>query len=343
MAEIKIENVSKTYSSKEGTVQALKNVNLTIRSGEIYGIIGMSGAGKSTLVRCMNFLEQPTSGNVLIKGRALGGLKEKELRKQREQIGMIFQHFNLLMQKSVLENVCFPMYIQGKKKKEAREKAEELLEIVGLKEKANAFPSQLSGGQKQRVAIARALASNPKILLCDEATSALDPQTTASILDLLKEINQKFGITIVIITHQMSVVREICSHVAIMKSGEVVEDGKVSEIFTHPKSDVARELISRDLGNDIENTGKVAAKISKGKNVRIVFSENSSFEPVIANMILQFNEPVNILKANTKNVGGVAKGEMILGFQEDSNNVEKMKEYLIERGLEIEEVDNYVE
>ena len=343
MAEIKIENVSKTYSSKEGTVQALKNVSLTIRSGEIYGIIGMSGAGKSTLVRCMNFLEQPTSGNVLIKGRALGGLKEKELRKQREQIGMIFQHFNLLMQKSVLENVCFPMYIQGKKKKEAREKAEELLEIVGLKEKANAFPSQLSGGQKQRVAIARALASNPKILLCDEATSALDPQTTASILDLLKEINQKFGITIVIITHQMSVVREICSHVAIMKSGEVVEDGKVSEIFTHPKSDVARELISRDLGNDIENTGKVAAKISKGKNVRIVFSENSSFEPVIANMILQFNEPVNILKANTKNVGGVAKGEMILGFQEDSNNVEKMKEYLIERGLEIEEVDNYVE
>ena len=196
---------------------------------------------------------------------------------------------------------------------------------------------------RQRVAIARALASNPKILLCDEATSALDPQTTASILDLLKEINQKFGITIVIITHQMSVVREICSHVAIMKSGEVVEDGKVSEIFTHPKSDVARELISRDLGNDIENTGKVAAKISKGKNVRIVFSENSSFEPVIANMILQFNEPVNILKANTKNVGGVAKGEMILGFQEDSNNVEKMKEYLIERGLEIEEVDNYVE
>ena len=251
MAEIKIENVSKTYSSKEGTVQALKNVSLTIRSGEIYGIIGMSGAGKSTLVRCMNFLEQPTSGNVLIKGRALGGLKEKELRKQREQIGMIFQHFNLLMQKSVLENVCFPMYIQGKKKKEAREKAEELLEIVGLKEKANAFPSQLSGGQKQRVAIARALATSPKILLCDEATSALDPQTTASILELLQEINRKFNITIVIITHQMSVVRKICSHVAIMKSGEIVETGSVSEIFSHPKSDVARELIRKDEGDDI--------------------------------------------------------------------------------------------
>ena len=343
MSEILIQNVSKTYSTKDGNVQALKNVNLSIEQGDIYGIIGMSGAGKSTLVRCINYLEEPTEGKIFIKGKELGSFSKKELRKQREDIGMIFQHFNLLMQKSVLENICFPLYIHGKKKTEARKREKELIEIVGLSDKAKAYPAQLSGGQKQRVAIARALASNPKILLCDEATSALDPQTTASILDLLKEINQKFGITIVIITHQMSVVREICSHVAIMKSGEVVEDGKVSEIFTHPKSDVARELISRDLGNDIENTGKVAAKISKGKNVRIVFSENSSFEPVIANMILQFNEPVNILKANTKNVGGVAKGEMILGFQEDSNNVEKMKEYLIERGLEIEEVDNYVE
>ena len=294
MSEIVIENLYKSFDTKDGTVEALKNVNLSIESGDIYGIIGMSGAGKSTLVRCINFLEVPTKGRVLINGKSLGDYTSRELRKQREDIGMIFQHFNLLMQKSVLENICFPLYIHGKKKTEARKRAKELLEIVGLSDKAKAYPAQLSGGQKQRVAIARALASNPKILLCDEATSALDPQTTASILDLLKEINQKFGITIVIITHQMSVVREICSHVAIMKSGEVVEDGKVSEIFTHPKSDVARELISRDLGNDIENTGKVAAKISKGKNVRIVFSENSSFEPVIANMILQFNEPINI-------------------------------------------------
>lgn len=343
MSEILIQNVSKTYPTKDGNVQALKNVNLSIEQGDIYGIIGMSGAGKSTLVRCINYLEEPTEGKVFIKGKELGSFSKKDLRKQREDIGMIFQHFNLLMQKSVLENICFPLYIHGKKKSEARERAKELLEIVGLSDKAKAYPAQLSGGQKQRVAIARALASNPKILLCDEATSALDPQTTASILDLLKEINQKFGITIVIITHQMSVVREICSHVAIMKDGEIVEDGKVSEIFNHPKSDVARELINRDLGNDIENTEKVVTKVSNGKNIRIVFSENSSFEPVIANMILQFNEPVNILKANTKNVGGVAKGEMILGFQEDSNNVEKMKEYLIERGLEIEEVDNYVE
>ena len=333
------ENVTLGYENKIVT----SNLSFTIDKGDYVCIVGENGTGKSTLVRCINYLEEPTEGKIFIKGKELGSFSKKELRKQREDIGMIFQHFNLLMQKSVLENICFPLYIHGKKKTEARKRAKELLEIVGLSDKAKAYPAQLSGGQKQRVAIARALASNPKILLCDEATSALDPQTTASILDLLKEINQKFGITIVIITHQMSVVREICSHVAIMKSGEVVEDGKVSEIFTHPKSDVARELISRDLGNDIENTGKVAAKISKGKNVRIVFSENSSFEPVIANMILQFNEPVNILKANTKNVGGVAKGEMILGFQEDSNNVEKMKEYLIERGLEIEEVDNYVE
>lgn len=346
MAEIKIENVSKTYSSKEGTVQALKNVSLTIRSGEIYGIIGMSGAGKSTLVRCMNFLEQPTSGNVLIKGRALGGLKEKELRKQREQIGMIFQHFNLLMQKSVLENVCFPMYIQGKKKKEAREKAEELLEIVGLKEKANAFPSQLSGGQKQRVAIARALATSPKILLCDEATSALDPQTTASILELLQEINRKFNITIVIITHQMSVVRKICSHVAIMKSGEIVETGSVSEIFSHPKSDVARELIRKDEGDDVgraESSGNTKNLIQSGRKVRIVFSENSAFQPVIANMILKFREPVNILRADTRNIGGVAKGEMILEFAGDSRQVEEMQNYLKTCGIELEEVTDDVE
>ena len=293
MSEILIQNVSKTYSTKDGNVQALKNVNLSIEQGDIYGIIGMSGAGKSTLVRCINYLEEPTEGKIFIKGKELGSFSKKELRKQREDIGMIFQHFNLLMQKSVLENICFPLYIHGKKKTEARKRAKELLEIVGLSDKAKAYPAQLSGGQKQRVAIARALASNPKILLCDEATSALDPQTTASILDLLKEINQKFGITIVIITHQMSVVREICSHVAIMKSGEVVEDGKVSEIFTHPKSDVARELISRDLGNDIENTGKVASTISKGKNIRIVFSENSSFEPVIANMILCLQESID--------------------------------------------------
>ena len=338
MSDILIQNVCKTFSTKEGEVQALKNVNLSIGSGDIFGIIGMSGAGKSTLVRCMNFLEVPSEGQVLIDGKSLGDFSEKELRKEREKIGMIFQHFNLLMQKNVLENVCFPLYIQGKKKTEARKKALELLEIVGLADKANAYPAQLSGGQKQRVAIARALASDPQILLCDEATSALDPQTTSSILELLKDINQKFQITIVIITHQMAVVREICTHVAIMKDGEVKEQGLVAEIFNHPKSQVAKELISRDTGADVEHV-VTKPEIQSGVNIRIVFSENSAFEPVIANLVLIFHEPVNILKADTKNVGGVAKGEMILQFMKDSSNVAEMKEYLKEHGLEIGEAD----
>lgn len=291
----------------------------------------------------MNFLETPTEGQILIKGESLGSFSEKQLRKQREDIGMIFQHFNLLMQKNVLENVCFPLYIQGKKKREAKERAMELLEIVGLGDRAKAYPAQLSGGQKQRVAIARALASNPKILLCDEATSALDPQTTSSILELLKGINERFHITIVIITHQMSVVREICSHVAIMSDGEVEEQGLVSEIFTHPKSSVAKELIRNDSGSGVENQKVAQEEIRSDEIIRVVFSENSAFEPVIANMILKFQEPVNILKADTKNVGGRAKGEMILGFGKDCKKIREMKAYLEERGLAIEEANEYVE
>ena len=339
MSSILIQDVSKTFETKDGSVQALNHVSLSIETGDIYGIIGMSGAGKSTLVRCMNFLEVPSEGKVLIDGKSLSEFSPKELRKEREKIGMIFQQFNLLMQKNVLENVCFPLYIQGKKKAEARAKALELLEIVGLADRAKAYPAQLSGGQKQRVAIARALASDPQILLCDEATSALDPQTTSSILELLQDINQKFGITIVIITHQMSVVREICTHVAIMKDGEVKEQGLVEEIFSHPKSQVAKELISKDSGNDVESKKLTQSEIQDGEIVRIVFSENSAFEPVIANLILTFHEPVNILKANTKNVGGVAKGEMILQFMSDSTNVPEMKKFLTERGLEIGEAN----
>lgn len=347
MSEIVIENLYKSFDTKDGTVEALKNVNLSIESGDIYGIIGMSGAGKSTLVRCINFLEVPTKGRVLINGKSLGDYTSRELRKQREDIGMIFQHFNLLMQKNVLENVCFPLYIQGKSKKDARKRAKELLDIVGLGDRTGAFPAQLSGGQKQRVAIARALASDPKILLCDEATSALDPQTTSSILALLKDINQRFNITIVIITHQMSVVREICSHVAIVKGGEVAEQGTVEDIFTHPKTAVARELLKNDVGDDGEEKRGTAAGgkeiIKSGEKIRIVFSENSAFEPVIANLILNFNEPVNILKADTKNVGGVAKGEMILEFAPDCTKNKEMKQYLLDRGLEIEEVSEYVD
>ena len=347
MSEIEVKHLSKTFEQKGVHVDALKDINLTIGAGDIYGIIGMSGAGKSTLVRCLNFLERPTDGQVLIEGKDLGTLNEKELRKQRSDIAMIFQHFNLLMQKNVIDNICFPLQIQGVKKKEARAKARELLKTVGLEEKEKAYPTQLSGGQKQRVAIARALASNPKILLCDEATSALDPQTTASILELLKSINEQLQITIVIITHQMSVIREICNRVAIIEHGELVENGLVEDIFSHPKSKAARELILRDVP---ENSGKaegaVAAQMERiqgDKKLRIVFTENSAFEPVIANMILQFGKPVNILRADTKNVGGVAKGEMILGLPDDRHLQIDMEQYLTEHGLEIEEVTGDVE
>ena len=345
MVEIEVKHLSKTFEQKGITVHALQDINLNIELGDIYGIIGMSGAGKSTLVRCLNYLERPTEGEVLIEGKDLGSLNEKELREQRSDIAMIFQHFNLLMQKSVLDNICFPLQIQGVKKKEARTKARELLKTVGLEEKEKAYPAQLSGGQKQRVAIARALAVNPKILLCDEATSPLDPQTTASILALLKQINEQFGITIVIITHQMSVIREICNRVAIIERGALVEDGSVTDIFNHPKSKAAKELILRDRP-DTEADRKqdaLVGQLKSNRKIRIVFSDNSAFEPVIANMILKFETPVNILRADTKNVGGVAKGEMILGLPEDKHLQVDIEQYLTDCGLEIEEVTGDVE
>lgn len=342
MADIEVRHLSKTFPAKDGKVEALKDINISIESGDIYGIIGMSGAGKSTLVRCLNFLERPTEGQVLISGVDLAELSEKELRKERRDISMIFQHFNLLMQKNVTDNVAFPLTLQGVKKKDARKRAEELLESVGLADKKRAYPAQLSGGQKQRVAIARALASNPHILLCDEATSALDPQTTASILELLREINEKLGITIVIITHQMSVVREICKHVAIIEEGSLAEEGEVEEIFNHPKSKAARSLLKND-GSEGEWPGDeiLLKELHEAARIRIVFTENSSFEPVIANMVLKFKAPVNILRADTKNVGGIAKGEMILGLPEDSELRQQMKDYLTEQGLAVEEVEDY--
>lgn len=339
MAQIEVRHLTKIFTSKDAKVDALKDISLEIEQGDIYGIIGMSGAGKSTLVRCLNYLEKPTEGAVLVDGKELGAMSEKELLKQRKDIAMIFQHFNLLMQKNVVDNVSFPLLIQGVKKKEARRKAKELLGIVGLEEKEHSYPAQLSGGQKQRVAIARALASDPRILLCDEATSALDPQTTASILDLLKDINQRFGITIVIITHQMSVIRKICSHVAIMAQGEIKEHGLVEEIFSHPKTREARELILKDSdGEHGDHAGRTQDRLMESKKIRIVFSENSSFEPVIANMVLKTGRPVNILRADTKNVGGIAKGEMILGLPDDEKLQREIEDYITERGLEIEEV-----
>lgn len=332
---IQIQNVTKTFVGKDNQVEALKGITLEIERGDICGIIGMSGAGKSTLVRCLNFLERPTTGTVLIEGRDLSAMSEKELRKTRTEIAMIFQHFNLLMQSSVLENVCFPMKIVGMKKAEARKRAMELLEIVGLAEKAKSYPAQLSGGQKQRVAIARALANNPKILLCDEATSALDPTTTKSILQLLQQINRDFGITIVIITHEMSVVQEICSHVAIIDNGELAERGRVEEVFTSPQTPAAKKLVFMVNPQAKEMRGK--------RCIRIVFTENSSFEPVIANMVLECKAPVNILLADTKDIGGIAHGQMILQLPEDEALAARMIHYLKERKLTVEEVDSYVE
>lgn len=331
---IQVKDVGKTFIGKDNTVEALKGINLDIHKGEIYGIIGMSGAGKSTLVRCLNFLEKPTTGTVWIEGRDLASLSEKELRQARTQISMIFQHFNLLMQRTVLDNICFPLEIAGKKKKEARQRALELLEIVGLTEKAKAYPAQLSGGQKQRVAIARALATNPEILLCDEATSALDPTTTKSILELLKDINKKYGITIVIITHEMAVVQEICTHVAIIDGGLLAETGTVEEVFTRPRTNAAKKLVFQN-GADYEEM--------KGKRcIRIVFRENSSFEPVIGNMVLECKTPANILLADTKDIGGVAHGQMVLQLPEDELIAGKMIHYLKERKLEVEELTDYV-
>ena len=332
---IQIKDVTKTFVGKDNTVEALKGINLDIHKGEIYGIIGMSGAGKSTLVRCLNFLERPTSGTVLVEGKDLSTLKDSELRKVRTQIAMIFQHFNLLMQRTVLDNICFPMEITNTPRKDAVKRARELLEIVGLTQKELAYPAQLSGGQKQRVAIARALATNPKILLCDEATSALDPTTTKAILALLKEINEKYGITIVIITHEMTVVQEICSHVAIIDEGSLAETGTVEEVFSRPRSKAAKKLVFRGEGKTYDEM--------RGKRcIRIVFSSNSSYEPVIANMVLACTTPVNILLADTQDIGGVAHGQMILQLPEEEAVAEKMIQYLKNRKLEVEELDNYV-
>ena len=331
---IQIKNVTKTFIGKDNQVEALKGISLDINKGDIYGIIGMSGAGKSTLVRCLNYLEKPTTGPVVVEDQDLSTLTEAELRKVRTGIAMIFQHFNLLMQRSVLDNVCFPMEIVGVKKQAARKRAMELLEIVGLKEKADAYPSQLSGGQKQRVAIARALANTPKILLCDEATSALDPTTTKEILKLLQDINKQYGITIVIITHEMAVVQEICSHVAIIDAGELAEHGTVEEVFSRPQSAAARKLVFMVDPKAKEMSGK--------RCIRIVFTENSSFEPVIANMVLECKAPVNILLADTKDIGGIAHGQMILQLPEDEMAANKMIHYLQERKLEVEELKDYV-
>lgn len=327
-------DLGKKFDTKNGTVTALKDITFDIYEGEIFGIIGMSGAGKSTLVRCINFLEKPTSGTVVFDGRDLMKLKPKELRETRRSMGMIFQQFNLLMQKTALENICFPMLISGMPKEKAVIRAKELLEIVGLSERANSYPAQLSGGQKQRVAIARALSTNPKVLLCDEATSALDPTTTKAILSLLKDINRRMGITIVVITHEMSVVEEICSRVAIIDESKIAEIGRIEEIFASPKSGAAKRLVFHDSKAVEHFAGKCC--------IRVIFDGRSSFEPVVSNMIMECKEPVNIMFADLKDMDGSAVGQIVLQLPQDQTGANKIKNYLTGRGLVIEEVDNYV-
>lgn len=333
MAQIEVRHLTKTFTSRDARVDALKDINLEIEQGDIYGIIGMSGAGKSTLVRCLNYLEQPTEGEVLVEGRELGKMSEKELLKQRKDMAMIFQHFNLLMQKNVVDNVSFPLLIQGIKKKDARKRAKELLGIVGLEEKASAYPAQLSGGQKQRVAIARALATEPKVLLCDEATSALDPNTTAGVLSLLKDINERLGITIVVITHEMSVIQKICSRVAILDGGDIAEIGSVEEIFRSPKTQIGRELVFHDGEKKEAYVGHVPYCY------RTVFKGDSANEPILGNMMIEYGAPVNILSGNTRNIKGGVFGQMILQFPEDAEVRGKMIQYLRDRKVEVEEVE----
>lgn len=320
---IEIKNLSKTFKTADCSLDALKNVSLTINDGDIYGIIGMSGAGKSTLVRCINMLERPTEGQILIDGVDMGSLSSKQLRDARRNITMIFQGFNLLMQRNCLKNICFPLELEGMKKEDAKKRALELLEIVGLPDKAKAYPAQLSGGQQQRIAIARALATNPKVLLCDEATSALDPNTTHSILNLIRDINKKLGITVIIITHQMSVVEETCNRVAILDNGTVVEQGEVSTVFAHPQSAAAKRLVFPDASDEI------FAPASDEHRIRVVF--NGAFAtntPLITKMAMDEGIAANILAASTRCIGDKVYGNMLLGIPGGDNELERASKYL---------------
>ena len=317
---IELKDLSKTFNASSGTVEALKDINLTINDGEIFGIIGLSGAGKSTLVRCINLLERPTYGSVIIDGKDMTQLSRPELLQMRRSISMIFQGFNLLEQRTVLRNVTFPLEISGVKLKDAKEKALKLLKIVGLEEKAAAYPAQLSGGQKQRVAIARALATDPRYLLCDEATSALDPNTTRSILELLDTINQTMGVTIVVITHEMKVIDQICDRVAVIDQSRIAEVGKVSDVFTNPKSEIAKELILPQDRAALDTTG--------GQKLRLIFDGEYSQEPLLSKLILDCQAPINIIFADTREFDGAIYGHMIIELPSDYRQADKLITWL---------------
>ena len=329
---IEIKNLSKTFGSGDTQVAALHNVSLAVKPGEIFGIIGLSGAGKSTLVRCINLLERPDEGQILFHGKNLMVMPDKLLRQQRRTISMIFQSFNLLDQRTALDNICFPLELVGTPRKEAKQRAMELLETVGLPDKANAYPVQLSGGQKQRIAIARALATNPEVLLCDEATSALDPQTTDSILKLLQKINQERGITVIIITHQMSVIEQVCHRVAILDHGEVAEIGEVEEVFRNPKTKAGRRLVTPD-------TAALPLSTWEGHVARIAFNGNASADPIIASIAMDLGLKVSILGADTRNIDGKAFGTMLVSLPDNKHDRRKVMDYLNDHpGVTAEEV-----
>ncbi len=326
---IEIRGLGKKFNTGATEVYALRDINLSIARGEIYGIIGRSGAGKSTLVRCINMLEPPTEGKVFFEGRDMTTLPARELNIVRRSMGMIFQQFNLLMQRTALDNVCFPLELSGTSRAKARERGMEMLDLVGLTSRATAYPAQLSGGQKQRVAIARALAPNPRALLCDEATSALDPETTDSILALLRTINQEMGITAVVITHEMDVIEKLCHKVAIISRGVIAETGRVNTVFFHPGSEIARRLVVPDaLHPD---------KMTVPSLHRLIFDGQSSYEPVLANLVLACGQPVNVMYASTRDIGGKAFGQMVLQLPDDPAARQKILDYAAENLIYMEE------
>ena len=334
---IELQHVSKTFENAGGRVDALRDVSLTIADGDIYGIIGMSGAGKSTLVRCINMLERPTEGRVIVNGQQLDAMTPAQLRAARREITMIFQRFNLLMQRTCLQNICFPMELAGVGRKEAQAKAWELLELVGLPDKAQAYPAQLSGGQQQRIAIARALATNPKVLLCDEATSALDPNTTRQILELIRDINKKLGITVVVITHQMSVVKEICSHVAILDGGVVAESGLVGTVFAAPKSAAGRRLVFPG-GADAQVYDPAGERL-----VRLVFKDSKTTSiPMVARLAAEENIFCNVISASTQSLSEEVYGSMMLGIP--SAHFDRAVAFIKNiANVQVEEVDHDVQ
>ncbi len=343
---IELQHIEQIYHTASGDLHALKDINLTINEGEIFGIIGLSGAGKSTLVRCINMLEKPTSGKVIVDGQEMTALGEEQLRKARQNIGMIFQHFNLLSSRTVYGNIAFPLEIQGMDKASIQKKVAPLLELVGLSDRADHYPSQLSGGQKQRVGIARALASDPKVLLCDEATSALDPQTTESILSLLRDINKRLHITIVMITHQMNVVKEICDRVAVIENGEIIEQGSMVDIFTNPQKATTKEFVASIQHNDLPDFVK---KLDIHKDYRpgdkalvsLSFIGDSAGEPIVSVLIKQYDTNVNILTANIETLQDTPFGTLLIEVEGDEAHLKKALDYLHERKVK-DEVIGYV-